>query len=250
MQQFKVQKLAKSIAGTSFIALMSACHHTSSKSNEALPIHAGEYRQASLAPLAEKDLDLFASWIVGSWDNLEQVEKEIADGVEEENRRHRYAMQYTEIDLPHIDGKVFAIENYDDSRGFEGEMVRVSLHRFYLTEDKSEIQHQIMFFKDKAFRDNLKTDLAPLKGITLADLRSREECSLYWTWTGERFEGATRKGECVTNSYTDRDITVEGAGVLSSTMLSRHDRNFEMTGEEIARPGYETPEVFRKINRK
>jgi len=80
--------------------------------------------------LNDDGMDLFASWLVGSWDNIAQVEGEIARGVRVQDRRKRYAKRYTEVKTPDISGRTFAIENYDDGNGFLGKMERVSLHRF------------------------------------------------------------------------------------------------------------------------
>jgi len=41
-------------------------------------------------------------------------------------------MWYTKIKPPKIAGRVFAIENYSDGRGIDGELNHVSLHRFVL----------------------------------------------------------------------------------------------------------------------
>lgn len=198
--------------------------------------------------LTENDLNKFTSWLVGRWDNIAQVQAEIDSGVAESDRRHRYAMQYTAIQAPSIQGRLLAIENYDDGRGFEGDMQRVSLHRFMLSEDSHFILHEILFLKDEAFRKSLAVSLKPLEMITEDDIRARESCRLYWKWTGKRFEGATQQGACVTNSYMDRNITVEGLGVLEPNRLMRHDRNFEMSGEEIPHPGHETADKFIRVS--
>lgn len=198
--------------------------------------------------LSEKDMDRLSDWLVGNWDNVAQVQQEIKAGLAADEQRQRYAMRYTEIEASQVKGRIFAIENYDDGTGFKGEMQRVSLHRFMLSDDKQNIIHEILFLKDKAFRKSLIGNLKPLENITEDDIRSREDCRLYWTWTGERFEGATKKGACVTNSYTDRDITVEGQGILEANRLMRHDRNFEMSGEEIPRPGYKEKDVFDRVS--
>lgn len=197
---------------------------------------------------SEKQLDLLSSWLVGSWDNIAQVEGEIKAGVPPEQRRQRYAMRYTEIKAPAIKGRIFAIENYDDGNGFKGSLQRISLHRFMLSDDKSAILHEILFLKDKAFRKSLIGNLKPLENITEDDIRSRADCRLYWAYADDRFEGATKKGACVTNSYTDRDITVEGMGQLDADHLVRHDRNFEMSGEEIPRAGYKIADKFDRVS--
>ena len=190
------------------------------------------------------ELTTFTAWISGEWDNKAQVEEDKENGVPKNGLRARYAIRYTPVDNSNFKGQLIAIENYDDGQGLSGTMERVSLHRFALSHEKSQIFHDILFLKDKGFRKSLINGLAPLNNITFDDIRFREDCRLYWTWTGEHFEGATQKGHCVTNSYTDRDITVEGSGRLEKGRLTRHDRNFEMNGTEIKRPGYKSADIF------
>jgi len=221
---------------------------TASSPSSQVPASSEASVTSDTARLSEQDMDRLASWLVGSWDNIEQVEAEIKDGMEEADRRQRYAMRYSAVTAPAVKGRLFAIENYDDGRGFDGVMQRVSLHRFMLSEDKRAILHEILFLKDKAFRQSLIGNLKPLENITEDDIRAREDCRLYWTWKGTRFEGATKVGACVTNSYTDRDITVEGSGILETGQLMRHDRNFEMSGEEIIRPGYKVADTFKRVS--
>lgn len=196
--------------------------------------------------LAPNDLNRFSQWIAGEWTNEKQINAFIAQGLPKNERPPRYAMRYTLVEAPAIEGRLFAIENYDGGAGFSGPISRVSLHRFMLSEDGSTILHEILFLKDEAFRKRLTTSLAPLSDIKPDDIRVREDCRLYWIWDGASFEGATKPGACVTNSYTDRDITVEGFGALMEDQLIRHDRNFEMTGEEIPRPGYEVADTFTR----
>jgi hypothetical protein len=145
------------------------------------------------ARLTEQNLDLLVSWVVGKWDNIAQIKEQISQGIPEEERRKRYAMTYNGIVAPRVKGRLIAIENYDDGRGFEGSMERVSLHRFMLSENNDAIIHEILLIKDKAFRKSLIGNLSPLKHITENDFKSKKECRLYWQWTGERFEGVTKK---------------------------------------------------------
>lgn len=215
--------------------------------NEKTDIQSAELRNSKTANYDEKTLDLLALWIVGEWDNIKQVEDEIRQNIPKDERRQRFAMRYTEINTPHIHGRTFAIENYDDGNGFSGKMNRVSLHRFMLNKNNSGIIHEILFLKDKAFRKSLIGNIFKLESITDDDIYAREACRLFWHWTGERFEGKTKKGACVTSSYTDRPITVEGSGIFEANRFIRHDRNYEMTGEEIPRAGYESSDVFDRV---
>jgi len=198
--------------------------------------------------LSEEDLAQFASWIAGSWDNVKQVQSEIQKGLPEEDRHHRYAMRYTEIETPAVRGRTFAIENYEEGDGLAGAIARVSLHRFMLSDARDNIIHEFLFLKDQTFRDKLIGNLDSLEDITEDDFRVRKGCRLYWRWTGNSFEGQTKTGACITSSYTDREITVEGSGILEFNRLRRHDRNFELSGEEISRPGHKTKEVFDRIS--
>ncbi len=226
--------------------LVAASSVKAETASEATPKTAAKATKSDV--LTEADLERFSSWIAGDWDNIAQIEQETSDGVADENMRQRYAMRYTEINTPNVKGRTFAIENYDDGRGFKGAMERVSLHRFILNDNNDAIVHEILFLKDKAFRKSLVNSLKPLENINENDISARESCRLYWHWTGKRFEGATQKGACVTSSYTDREITVEGTGVLGPELLMRHDRNFEMSGEEILRPGASEADRFKRVS--
>lgn len=205
--------------------------------------------QTADKPMSEDDLELFASWISGGWDNVAQVEREIRGNVSEGNRHDRLAMYYTEVVTPDVRGRTFAIENYSDGEGFAGELTRISLHRFMLSEAADSIIHEFMFLKDKALLESLAGNLNLLSGINEDDFSARVGCRMYWHWQGDRFEGRTKKGACVTNSFTDRTITVEGHGILEPNRILRHDRNYEMTGEEIPRRGYKSEEIFNRVSK-
>ncbi len=198
--------------------------------------------------LDNSHLELFASWIERSWDNIQQIEDEMSSNLVEFERHQRYAMRYTKVATQTLPGLAFAIENYDDGNGFRGAMQRVSLHHFMLSENRDSIVHEIILIKDPVFRSRLKDNLNLLEEITAQDIKVNKNCRLYWRWTSARFEGATKKDSCITNSYSNRDIRVEGSGTLEQNRFIRHDRNFEMTGEEIIRPGHQNAEVFLPSN--
>ena len=54
-------------------------------------------------------------------------------------------------------------------------------------------------------------------------------------------------GQCITSSFTEEPILVEGHGELWPDKLVRHDQNFTLQGAAIAIPGGASPEVFDKL---
>jgi hypothetical protein len=94
----------------------------------------------------------------------------------------------------------------------------------------------------------LKQDLKPLRNLSNADVRFNKNCRLYWQWKGDHFKAATRKGQCITSSYTPTEILVEGHALLYRHRLVRHDMNYELSGEVRPRQGGASPELFDKQN--
>ena len=182
----------------------------------------------------------------GHWDNVAQAEADIAAGQAESNRHPRRAMTYVPVRNPHLDGQLFAILNYTE-RGFDGPLQRVSLHRFRWSADDQQIVHEFFFLKDVARWGDLAADLGPLTRIRDRDVRVNESCAMYWRWQGDHFEGATRAGQCITSSFTEEPILVEGHGKLWPDKLVRHDQNYTLQGAAIAIPGGASQEVFDKL---
>ena len=81
-----------------------------------------------------------------------------------------------------------------------------------------------------------------------SDVRINRDCAMYWHKVGDHFEGGTRKGQCITSSFTPEPILVEGHGELHGKLLIRHDQNFSLAGAPLPVPGGATPERFDKIN--
>ena len=188
----------------------------------------------------------FVSWFTGRWDNVEQVQAELAEGVAVAERHERYAMNYVPVDTGNIDGVVFAIHNYG-SEGFAGELNRISLHRFSFRRDTNEVFHQFLFLREPEKFSLVPERLDELKELRWSDVRTNAGCAIYWRWNGDYFAGSTKPKACITSSYTPEPIVVEGSGELWATKLVRHDRNFRLDGSEIIRNGGATPEVFCKL---
>lgn len=72
---------------------------------------------------------------------------------------------------------------------------------------------------------------------------------MYWRKEGDAFVGATVEGRCITSSFTETPIRVEGHGELRPRLLTRHDQNFTLEGQALPVPGGATPERFDKVAR-
>lgn len=191
-------------------------------------------------------LDHFRCLASGHWDNLRQVEQDIAADKDASNRHPRRTMTYIPISNPNLEGQLFAILNYT-TLGFDRPVQRVSLHRFRWSAGEGSIVHEFFFLKDARRWGNLTEDLSPLMRIRESDARFNENCAMHWRWQGDHFEGATRVGQCITSSFTEEPILVEGHGELWPTKLVRHDQNFTLDGQYIAIPGGASPEIFARV---
>lgn len=201
---------------------------------------------ASAEPVPEPgSVPHFVNMISGRWDNLVQVEAGRAAKADKAHQHLRYAMNYVPMQPPGLRGVLIAIESYG-TEGFDGEMSRVALHRF--RDEGDGIVHEFIFPHDRSKLGDLTKDLSPLMALTEGGVRINVGCRLYWHWAGDHYEGATRKGQCKTSSYTETEILVEGKGWLYSDRLIRHDRNYELNGSEITRDGGATPEVFNRLH--
>lgn len=193
-------------------------------------------------------LDHFRCLASGHWDNQVQAAQDVAAGRDDANRHPRRAMTYVPVRNPNIEGQLFAILNYTEP-GFDGPLQRVSLHRFRWSDKDNGIVHEFFFLADAERRGNLAEDLGPLTRIRESDVRINENCAMYWRWQGDHYAGATRTGQCITASFTEAPILVEGHGELWPGKLVRHDRNFTLDGEPLPVPGGASPEVFDKVAR-
>lgn len=197
--------------------------------------------------LEHQHFDLMMSWLAGKWDNGQQVEAEIAAALPEFDRHLHYAMHYVPLQTPGMDGQVFAIRSFNEG-GFDGPLTRVALHRFRWLDSSQEIEHEFLFLLDPGEFGDLKSSLDSLATLGENDVRVNPKCRMYWRWLGDHFDGRTRKGQCITSSYTPTSILVEGHGVLRADELLRHDMNFELSGQVRPRQGGASPERFRKIS--
>ncbi|RMF96233.1 MAG: hypothetical protein D6727_08905 [Gammaproteobacteria bacterium] len=195
---------------------------------------------------ADPGLPCLVDWLSGDWDNIVQVRAEADAALPETQRHARYAMRYQPIAAPAFDGQLFAIHNYG-AQGFAGPLRRISLHRFYTGED-GVIVHEFLFLRHPEYWAPLAGRLHELRDLQPADVRSNPDCRMYWHWQEDHYEGRTEPGRCITQSFTDAPIRVEGHGKLWPHCLLRHDLNLTLNGEIIPRPGGETPELFRKLD--
>lgn len=191
------------------------------------------------------DLKRFLCAIAGTWDNKRQAETDLVLSLDESNRHPRRAMHYIPVANPHIEGQLFAILNYSTD-GLDGPVDRVSLHRFRWSGEIQRIVHEFIFLNDPDRWGDLKNDLAPLAKIEPADTRFNDDCAMYWLWSGDHFEGATVPGQCLTDSFTDEPVLVEGHGELWDPRLIRHDQIFTLYNEPIPVPGGASPEIFER----
>lgn len=200
------------------------------------------------AVAASADLDKFACLVAGHWDNVRQAEADARGQLPDRDRHPRRAMTYIPIANPHMEGQLFAIQNYGE-RGFDGPMTRVSLHRFRPASDEDAIVHEFLFLLEPEAFGELSSDPGPLARLQETDVRINADCAMYWYRGDDNFTGSTRKGKCITSSFTETPILVEGRGELSSGRLLRHDQNFQLDGEPIPLAGGATPELFDKVAR-
>lgn len=197
-------------------------------------------------PRDQPQFELMMRWLAGKWDNGQQVRAEAEAAVPEFDRHLHYAMHYVPILAPGMAGQVFAIKSYNEG-GFDGPLSRVALHRFRWLETSEEIEHEFLFLLNPEQFGDLKESLEALHNLEETDVRVNPQCRMYWRRQGDHFDGRTRKGQCITSSYTPTRILVEGHGVLKPDELLRHDLNYELTGEVRPRQGGSSPEHFRKI---
>lgn len=193
------------------------------------------------------DFDEFRCRISGHWDNVVQASEDAKTEPDESRRHPRRAMSYIPVANENIEGQLFAILNYGEE-GFEGELNRVSLHRFRPVET-GEIVHEFMFLLGPRSPDDLKQDLVVLTQLGEKDLRINHACAMRWSRRGKFYAGSTSKGRCVTSSFTESPIVVEGHGELYADRLVRHDQNFSLSGESLPIPGGQSPEVFDRTVR-
>ena len=194
---------------------------------------------------APPDFEKFSTWLAGQWDNVAQTRAEAEQGFRDADKHPRYAMDYVAVDTG-MEGQVFAIHNYG-AEGLAGELTRVSLHHFFPDLTRGTIIHEFLFLKEAERWGDLGVSLTPLAALTRADINSRDNCRMYWRERAGHFVGRTEEGACVTQSFTDNPIRVEGYGELWPDRLVRHDMTLNMSGRTQPRPGGETPEVFDRI---
>lgn len=192
----------------------------------------------------ENDFHEFRCLLTGQWDNLNQAKVDIERNLDAADRHPRRAMTYVPVRNSNIEGQLFAILNYTDE-GFSGDVSRVALHRFRPGSD-GKIIHEFMFPRDRAALGDLVNDLTPLTKLTEADVTINALCAMTWQKVGDHYEGSTTQGQCVTSSFTDTPILIEGHGELFTDLLLRHDQNFDLDGNALPVAGGGLPERFDK----
>lgn len=224
-----------------------------------MAIAAGTIRRTALALLlgtvfassafAQERLDRFRCMMTGSWDNFEQAEHDTSANKPMDQRHERRAMTYIPVQNDNIEGQLFGILSYGEE-GFSGPLGRLAMHRFRRSDAENAILHEFFFLNDKGkWGDDVLADLERLTSISEQDVRINQTCAMRWRWTGDRFVGATNKGQCLTSSFTENTILVEGYGELSAETLLRHDQNFDTDGNRLPVQGSDTPELFKSVGR-
>jgi len=194
------------------------------------------------------EFERFERMIAGHWDNEMQAREDVRLGLDYTDLHPRRAMTYIPIENPNIEGRLFAILNYAE-QGFEGPLQRLSLHRFRWSETDRSIVHEFFFLREPREWSDDNIELAYLTTIDESDVRINSRCAMYWRWRGDHFEGATKKGSCVTSSFTATPVRVEGHGELWHDRIIRHDANYSLEGERLPTPGGASPEVFDRVSR-
>jgi hypothetical protein len=203
---------------------------------------------AMRANAGQAEVERFACLIAGHWDNVAQASEDTRLGLGELERHPRRAMTYIPIENPTLDGQLFAILNYGD-RGFDGPIARVSLHRFRAREDVDGFVHEFMFPLQPETLGDMTVDLRRLADLQETDMRINPDCAMHWRKEGAAFVGATRRGRCVTSSFTQEPVRVEGHGELRPRLLLRHDENFSLEGAPLPVAGAASPYRFDKVQR-
>lgn len=194
------------------------------------------------------DFERFESMIAQHWDNDRQAREDARLELDYASRHPRRAMSYIPVENPNVEGRLFAILNYTEL-GFDGPIQRLSLHRFRASQIDSSIVHEFFFLLEAQEWNDENIDLTYLTKIDESDVRINPNCSMYWRWHGDHYEGSTKKGRCVTSSFTEEPILVEGHGELWPDKVVRHDANYSLAGERLPTPGGASPEIFDRVDR-
>ncbi|MGI9235094.1 MAG: CpcT/CpeT family chromophore lyase [Woeseiaceae bacterium] len=194
------------------------------------------------------DFERFERMIAGHWDNDRQAQEDTRLGLDYFNRHPRRAMTYIPIENENIEGRLFGILNYTED-GFKGPVQRLSLHRFRWSQAEKSIIHEFFFLEEPRVWNDETIDLVYLTLIGESDVRINTKCAMHWRWHSDHFEGATKRGSCVTSSFTTEPILVEGHGELWPEKIVRHDANYSLEGEHLPTAGGASPEIFDRVAR-
>lgn len=191
----------------------------------------------------------FRCMLTASWDNEKQAKKDVANNIKPFDQHEWRSMTYVPILNDEIEGQLFGILNYNKT-GFKGSATRLSTHRFRWSAQDNAIVHEFFFLKEKGdWGENVQNDLKRLTRITEDDVTINSTCAMRWQWQGDHFSGSTETGKCITSSFTEAPILIEGHGELFSGQLRRHDQNFDLEGNALPVKGGKSAELFDRVNR-
>lgn len=219
-----------------------------SKTSKQIAILVASCFLASSCAGGPTEFERFERMITGHWDNDRQAQKDARLGLDYFNRHPRRAMTYIPIENDKIEGRLFGILNYSEE-GFEGPARRLALHRFRWSQIEESIVHEFFFLLAPREWSEENINFTFLTTIDESDVRINTKCAMHWHWLGDHFEGATKKGSCITSSFTTEPILVEGHGELWPDKIVRHDANFSLEGEQLPTPGGASPEIFERVTR-
>jgi hypothetical protein len=184
---------------------------------------------------AERDVDVIAVMLPGTYDNREQVYFDGRLGVREEARHSRVTSNITRVDLPAFGTHVFFVRDHRDNEPDNPDRLRIYSFEADNAAEAIRMKNYLLLgtdliakYKDAHLDPSLLGDRTPANTLYV------EGCDVLWRREAGQFRGATEDGACRWQPEDGGEVTTVYDMMLSKDALWTLAQDYNTGGELIA----------------
>lgn len=142
----------------------------------------------------ENDLEEMLRWFPGEYDNDQQVQQQLADGVVEAARQRHTHHLFQPVEVAFTNSKTLYAQQYQHYD--PDDLYRQRIYAFDIDEDESAIRLTIYTPKDPPLLRDLHLNKTLQAALTADDFILKPGCEVYWRREAGAYQGYLKPDSC------------------------------------------------------
>ncbi len=190
---------------------------------------------ASYEPLRaslENDLEEMLSWFPGEYDNDQQVQQQLTDGVEQAKRQRHTHHLFQPVDVSFTESQTLYAQQYQHYD--PDDLYRQRIYAFDIDQNEAAIRLTIYTPKDPAGIRDLHLNKSLQATLTAKDFVLKPGCEVYWRRNEKGFAGYLKPDSC--SYYSKRfktTVYLNETLLLTKDALHLHDTAMDSKGNPV-----------------